>query len=386
MDIADLIPDKGQRRELYCDSCKASMDLIFESFAETLLGVRIAIANLPYLGCPVCGARYLTENSAFAIVELHRQATEKGSNGVQVVRNKKQADFSFTEVPFLVDADDYYYIPGLYRSFDMGFLTPLFFNRTVLSKFDTLPGYHVRFASQSYGSIEMADDMIAFGINRHGKLVMWLGDVAKLPLAEQYYLRSENVPSDHSIGSEFYDGQISCIFTEPPAEAILLQARSSLAKAFEIAFGRPLFHLDDQLVDTIARLAPPVVDTEKERRHVFDSLNRIFVESLDNAGLEKLVKALNLTPASTGSLKRLQSIFETKIDKATVGAALSPYFVTYDLRIAYSHLTSARKRAELLDSSAARLGLARGAALDAVYAALVAQLTASTEKLAGLIQ
>lgn len=37
---------------------------------------------------------------------------------------------------------------------------------------------------------------------------MWLGDIARLPDAEQYYLRSENIDSDHSIGSEFYDGQI----------------------------------------------------------------------------------------------------------------------------------------------------------------------------------
>jgi hypothetical protein len=56
-------------------------------------------------------------------------------------------------------------------------------------------------ASTTYGTIYAS--IIAFGINKHGKLVMWLGDIAKLPESEQYYLRSENVASDHCKGSEF---------------------------------------------------------------------------------------------------------------------------------------------------------------------------------------
>jgi hypothetical protein len=362
------------------------MDLAFLSFAQIVSGVRIEISNLPHLDCPACGERYLTEGGVFAIVDLHRQAVTQGSDKVTINRKKRQADYEFTNVPFLIDADDYYYIPGLYRSFDLGFLTPLFFNETVLSKFDTLPGYSVRFASQSYGTIDMPSDYIPFGINRNGKVLMWLGDVAKLPLSEQYYLRSENVDSDHSIGSEFYDAQISCKFTDPPMEAVAIAARTAFAKAFEAAYSAELFHLDDELVSTIAALAPPVVDTEKERKHAFDSLNRIFVESMNNTGLEKLVNALRLKPASTGSLKRLQATLETKDASSAVAAALAPFFVIYDLRIAYSHLTSASRREELLDSSTDRLGLAKAAALDEIYRAVLTQLTTSMNTLKSLIE
>lgn len=210
LEISELIPKAGEVRRLYCDNCGSSMELSFRKYSENVSGVQIEISNFPQLRCPDCRNLCLPDRSILMIVELHRQAIAKGSDRVKINRNKKAVDYKFTAVPFLIDADDYYYIPGLFRSFDLGFLTPLFFNRTVLSKFDTLPGYKVRFASQSYGTIDMQESSISFGINRHGKIILWLGDVAKLPDTEQYYLRSENVPSDHAIGSEFYDGQIEC--------------------------------------------------------------------------------------------------------------------------------------------------------------------------------
>ena len=386
LNIADLIPKSGSVRTLYCDACKSSMDLTFAAFAEDVSGVHVEILGLPMLECPACDKHYLPDDSIFAVVELHRQALAKGSNVVRSARNKRRPDYKFTDVPFIFDSDDYYYIPGLQRPFDPGFLTPLFFDKTVLSKFDTLPNYEVRFASQSYGTIEMAEDQIPFGINRHGRVIMWLGDVAKLPESEQFYLRSGNVASDHSIGSEFYDGQISCIFTEPPMEAVAIKARSALAAAFDAAFSTKLFHLDDELVGTIASLAPPVVDTEKERKHTFDSLNRIFVESLNNGGLEKLLKRLAVKSSSNGSLKRLQAILESKDASDAVATALSPFFVVYDLRIAYSHLTSARKRKELLDTSAERLGVPPKASLDTLYRAVLAQLIESMNLLKRLLE
>ncbi len=362
------------------------MELSFPTFCKRVSGIQINIANMPHLHCTSCDKYYLPDRSIAMIVELHRQAVANISDVVNVNRNKKAVDYHFSDVPFLVDADDYYYIPGLYRQFDPGFLTPLYFNQRVLSKFDTMPGYSVRFASQSYGTIDMAENYISFGINRHGKVILWLGDVAKLPESEQFYLRSENVPSDHAIGSEFYDGQIECKFTDPPAEAIAITARSDLAKAFNADFGVKLYHLDDELVDTIANLTPPVVDTEKERKHIFDSLNRIFVESINNAKLEKLLKCLGVTARGDGSLKRLQAIMETKQPDGSMAAALSPFFVIYDLRVAYSHLTSTRRRGELLSSSSGRLRVAEDIALPDLYAVLIRDIIAGTQALRSVLK
>jgi hypothetical protein len=369
--LSDVFPKDGEVRRLYCDGCGQSMDLAFADFSEDVSGVEITIRGLPHLHCHRCDKYYLTDDSRFAIIRLHEEAIKKGSNKVSVTKQKRPVDFKFTDVPFLVDADDYRYIPGLYRQFDVGFLCPLYFNKEVLLKFDNSPKYEVRFASQSYGTVDMEEGYIPFGINRHGKVIIWLGDIAKLSESEQFYLRSENIESDHSIGSEFYDGQIECIFTEPPKEASIITGRTELDQAFEAHFKAKLYHLDKELIDTIAALTPPVVDTEKERKHIFDSLTRIFIESMDNAKLDRLLKGIGASSAGSGSLKRFQAALETIDSSGVVATALMPLYVLYDLRVAYSHLTSGSRRGELLSSAAERLGIRDGAGLSEIYGALM---------------
>lgn len=369
--LSEMFPKDGKVRRLYCDACGESMELTFTDFSEAVSGVKITIWGLPYLYCHRCDKYYLTDDARFAIIRLHEKAIEEGRNKVLVTKQKRPVDFKFTDVPFLVDADDYRYIPGLYRQFDMGFLCPLYFNKEVLLKFDNSPKYEVRFASQSYGTVDMEEGYIPFGINRRGKVIMWLGDIAKLSESEQFYLRSENIESDHSIGSEFYDGQIECIFTKPPKEASIITGRTKLDRAFEAHFKGKLYHLDKELIDTIAGLTPPVVDTEKERKHTFDSLTRIFIESMDNANLEKLLKSISASSAGSGSLKRFQAALETINSSGAVATALLSLYVLYDLRVAYSHLTSASRRDELLSSAAERLGIRHGAGLSEIYGALI---------------
>lgn len=381
MNLADIFPKDGRPQRLYCETCGSSMDLGFDDFSELVSGVQIDIRDLPFLHCHKCESRTLPDKSRVAIIQLHKQAVEKLSDKVTVRRSKITDDFGFSKVPFLMDADDYFYIPGLYREHDVGFLTPIFFNKAVLTKYDNSPNYSVRFASPTYGDIDAEGFAIPFGINRFGKVIMWLGDISKLPEAEQYYLRSENVASDHSMGSEFYDAQIECEFTKPPKERLVIGQRSNFLDAFEKKFGVRISHLDTELVETITALAPPLLDTEKERRHTFDSLNRIFIESLDNAGLEKLIKSLGTTSAGSGSLKRLQAVLETVDATGAVSTLLSPFYVLYDLRIAYTHALSARKKADLIDASATRLGLAPDFDLPTVYDELLKRIAASLKDL-----
>ena len=87
-------------------------------------------------------------------------------------RRKHTEKFHFTDVPFRYDPDDYFYLPGLYRSSNQGFLQPVFFKRGVLLKYDNAPGYRVKFASTTYGQIDTECTGTSFGINRHGNVVM----------------------------------------------------------------------------------------------------------------------------------------------------------------------------------------------------------------------
>lgn len=382
MNVADLFPPSGKMQRIYCDKCSSHLDLSFSDFEDDVSGVHISLSGLPVLVCPSCSSTYLPDRSRFAVIELHRQAVAKKSNRVTATRNRTARNFGFTNVPFQYDSDDYNYIPGLTREFDEGFLTPVFFNKEVLIKYDVHPSYRATFASRTYGSIRQGNDFdIPFGINRNGRLVMWLGDIARLPENEQFYLRSENVPSDHSIGSEFYDGQIEAKFTDRPPEDQLFEQRSLLLEACFSRFGEKLAHLENEVLDLAISIRRPVVDTPAERRNVADALNKVYLESLDNTALERVLVKLGQNAAKLGSLKRLQKLAETIAPAEDIAGAMSPLYVLYDLRVAYSHLGSEEGQEEKLRFVRERLGLADGADLFAIYDTLVPALKGAFAKL-----
>lgn len=386
MDIKDIFPAGGQPQRNYCDSCNGHLDLAYTDFEEVVSDVDIRVYGLPVLRCPACIKDHLPDRSRFLIIDSHEKCTKNGTPEFVANRRKIEKDFGFSTVPFLYDPDDYFYIPGLQRPWDEGFLTPVFFKRGVLLKYDNAPGYRVRFASTTYGDIDTGSTSISFGINRHGNVVMWLGDIAKLPVDEQYYLRSENLPSDHSVGSEFYDGQIECVFTERAREDELFRRRSDFIEACFLRFGKKVAHLDAEVMELALSFNGPVVDTDKERRHVADTLNKLYIESFDNGALGDVMSSLGGDPKKLGSLKRLQRLLELAEPESDVATLLSPLYVLYDLRVAYSHLTSATTSQEILKKVTDRLDLAENANLSSIYLELVSRLLATFEALTVLVE
>lgn len=384
--IKDLIPKAGFVQRNYCDDCRTLLDLEFSRYDEGISGVHIQIDGLPVLRCSTCNKDHLPDLSRLALIDCHKRAVEAGSAVFACVRKKRTHEFKFAKVPFLYDPDDYFYIPGLHRPFDVGFLTPVFFKREVLLKYDNSPSYRVQFASTTYGTIYTGEEYISFGINKNGLVVMWLGDIAKMPESEQYYLRSENVASDHSIGSEFYEGQIECVFTEVSREDRLFKARSAFIEANFKRFAKKIAHLDDEVMNLALAFNGPVVDTEKERRHVADTLNKIYIESFDNAALEDVLKSLGGDAKNLGSLKRLQGVLERALPNEDINSLLSPLYVLYDLRVAYSHLTSAERQREVLQTVVDRLGIDVSVGLTDLYNRLIEALIATFERLTELVK
>ncbi|EGR1767566.1 YgiT-type zinc finger protein [Vibrio parahaemolyticus] len=387
MKITDFFPEQGQVQRLYCDECQGHLDLVFTDFHELVTGVNIEIKGLPMLHCDSCDKSFFPDDSRFSLVYLHEQAFKKSNNSVTVIRNKTNQDFGFGVVPFIYDSDDYKYIPGLKRPWNDGFLTPVFFSKDVLLKYDSSPTYRLSFASTTYGEILSGDDFsIPFGINKNGKVIMWLGDIARLPDAEQYYLRSENIESDHSIGSEFYDGQIECIFTDPSKEDTLFKSRSVFLEACFNKFGRKIAHLDSEVFDLSVSFNTPVVDTEKERRHVADTLNKIYLESFDNKALGDVIVELGGDPQNLGSIKRLQKMIELSCSDVDIFALMSPFYILYDLRVVYSHIGSKESEQKKLDSVIERLELDANSGLMEIYPSLVEKLGESYERLTELFK
>jgi hypothetical protein len=384
LNIGDVYPAKGHVQGLTCDACKGPLDLVFDDFDEQISGVDILIVGLPLLRCVKCGRDHLPDNSRFAIIKLHEEAVARSSPRVKVTRRESSVKFKFTPIEFIYSADDYRYFPGLERPWDQGFLTPVFFNKTVLLKYDASPDYEVKFASTTYGTIYGDEFYISFGINRNGKVIMWLGDLAKLQESEQYYLRSENVPSDHSIASEFYDGQIDVQFTDRTAEDELFGLRSEFIAAASKKLGVKIAHLDEEVISVSVGFNPPLFDTPKERRHVADTLNKIYVESWDNAALGKAITNNGGNPKGLGSLKRLQIVLEGLFPGVDVASLLSPLYVLYDFRVASSHLTSDKTANETLKKVTDRLALPEESDLQTIYSRLIQNLLRSFEALVAL--
>lgn len=384
MKLSEIYPDKGKIQRIYCDQCGRHMILSYSDFIELIEDVHITIEGLPVLLCVKCQQHYLPDRSRLAIIYSFEQAFKRKQQVVKVKRKKPNENFGFTDVPFIYDSDDYYYIPGLIREHDPGFLTPVFFNISVLLKFDNSPEYRSSFASKTYGEIRRGDNYsIPFGINENGKVIMWLGDIATLPQNEQYYLRSENIESDHMIGSEFYDGQIECIFTELSPEDKLIKNRSEFHESAYKKFGHRLTHLDNETLSIIEHLTPPVVETKKEIHHILDLLNKINIESLNNTIIGNLLKERGINPDKLRELKRLQKLFEHELPNQNVADIISPFFVLYDLRVGYSHLTSKEKNDEILSLAFERLGFKeKPANFNKIYTQLIKALTQSYMQLA----
>lgn len=378
--------DKHQ--SLNCDVCGHWLRLTLGSFEIEADGVKVDVQGMPVLGCPDCSAHYLPARSKGAILHHVEEAKRQGQNRVTVWRKPEaeQRRFRFCKkVEFIYDATDYDYLPGLQRPWDEGFLTPVFFNKSVLVKYRYHPSYVVELGSNSYGSIYKDQEHItAFGINRNGKVIIWLGDVDQMELAEQHYLRSENVPSDHDIGSDYYLGQIEAVFTEYSKERGLFHLRMGLAQRAFREYGLKLNQYDPEVIEVMAEVIRPVTWSEKEVRGVVEALNKVIVESLNNDGLRKCITSLE--PAT-----KFNGMKGLKLMEKWAGAAygvdapriMKPFFVLYDFRIVAAHLISADSAEKILASCYERMDIAEGSRiLESLYDAVIDGLIASYAELA----
>jgi hypothetical protein len=181
-----------------------------------------------------------------------------------------------------------------------------------------------------------------------------------LPDEEKYYLRSENIESDHDIQSEFYDAQIDVQFSEPSPLIDSFHQRKNLNELILERFGFDLYTLHGEISKTLENLDRPVFWEEKNVSPFIESLNRIFVESINSKELKKYLK-LNHPEVDTSQLKGLklfQKWIETCLDTDQFESLMLPFFVLYDFRIISSHLIDDGKKNETKQSICDRLEIA----------------------------
>ncbi|HAX89640.1 MAG TPA: hypothetical protein DCY91_26135 [Cyanobacteria bacterium UBA11370] len=211
---------------------------------------------------------------------------------------------------------------------------------------------------------------------------MWLGDIDKLPLNEQHYLRSENVDSDHDLYSEFYESQIEVQFSNPSPENSLFHARSETNQLCQKERQGYLHTFEGEISKVIENLDRPIFWQEKHTGSVIEALNRVMVESLDTQFFKRELKDLCSKDElkGIGSLKLFGKWIEKVLKRPDFADIVLPFYVLYDFRVLSSHLISDSKRKETFRSINQRLGLAEdNANYKLIYDELISKLKESYE-------
>lgn len=256
----------------------------------------------------------------------------------------------FDDLGFDYDPLDYYFIPGLYRNFDRGYLTPVFFDREVLLHYNNHPDYSVKLTSFSSGNIYQKGERVfswGFGMNRSGLLFMWLGDLDKDFDEEnerdmKRFLAS-NVASDHDIVSKFYFSQIPFTvqdaFQESDNESKVFSLKTQFDERIKKDFGFDIAKIDIERLAEYYR--PPILEDREKILYAYLSLTKYLIESLQIEGLKRLLIEWGVSPKdlkNLGSLKVFERFISAVLQLPDERSIMTPLYVLYDLRVLQGHL------------------------------------------------
>jgi len=379
MNLEDINSD--EYKDLHCTKCSDWLKIEIKEFDETIEGIHIYFDKLPFLVCPTCSEVYFPFRTKILLRGIIEEAKRRCVNRHKGTRreNASKQKYNFCKkVDFDYDSSDYDYIPGLIRPWRDGAITPVFFDRKVLQKFQTDPDYSVTLGSNTYGTIYHPHGFISFGINRNNRVIFWLYDLDKLPENEQYYLKSFNIPSDHDLGSDFYKAQIEVEYGELSNEKKLFEKMKSLNKNCQENTGIQIFRNIDE--DKIEKVIRPIYWNEDNLSPVINSLNQICTESINVSDIKTDIekKESSFDISGLKGLKLLQKWLQVIFKEIDAENIMKPFFVLYDLRKVFHHDTGNEKQ-EILKSCYDRMKIPSDKGLESLYDALIKELTNSID-------
>lgn len=355
-----------ENSELKC-KCGGKRHLTYYAKPVTLdNGRNVYITDIPVLKCSTCHDLYQIEQVEKLVHYFANKcipdAVSECSFSHVTKRCINNAQYIASKVDFIFDKSDYQFIPGLWRETNNGFLTPVFFNIEVLIKYIYHPNYGLDIAANTAGYIynDNKEHLISFGINENNRAFMWLGDICELPIEEQYYLRSENIPSDHSIASEFYESQIDCVWAEASKEKELLKKRVDFNEKVLKQYGFMIAQLDVETVRLAPKIQKLIINTEEAFADLIIPLNELFVEAINLKSIKAQLRSLKDKDKDKDNIRELKAFQQWLIENTNgidIKKEIAPLFVLYDLRVVVAHLRSDRSKEEILKSCCERLGL-----------------------------
>lgn len=261
-----------------------------------------------------------------------------------------------------------------------GFLTPVYFNRELLTRYLYDSRFSCDFASETYGTVFGPEFYISFGVNRNGTVFAWLGDLEKLPFREKLYWLVENKEPEGEIESQFFDAQINAELTSPPAIIECLNDLSKLNSEFHQKFGVHLYHdrSIEERIDETRRYKRLILNNEDDLKRFVSELNEIINENTNNVEVRKFLRKEGIAfDSGLKGNKLLQLVYENTLgDRDNL---IAPFYYLYDLRLWADHSTGNK----YLTSVSQKLGVPSDSysnILDALVSKLHASIKAIKEK------
>lgn len=269
--------------------------------------------------------------------------------------NSRKRFKRYRHLGFVYDPRDYYLIPCIYREWDEGFLTPVFFDKDLLVYYNGHPDYSVILYSFSSGNIYHKGNPMfntGFGINRSGKIFKWLGDLNddfKSPKMKPHLMRfqASNIKSDHDIVSKFYFSQNPFSFDD------VFQYSDNERKLFELKnrFDKKVLLDNDVILSKIdishleEYYKHPILEEQGQIFEAYLSLTKFLIETLQTGEITKSLRSVGLGKSDfekdgkkLGNLKLFELFLKHILKRENSYELMTPFFVLYDLRLLHGHL------------------------------------------------
>ncbi|MBU3227794.1 hypothetical protein [Clostridium algidicarnis] len=368
-----------------CPKCGMPMEITLLPVLVEIVDMKLNFEELHVLECIDCCFICLPKYSKEIIGGCYQNVIERGEKIGVFSRKGYRKKFNYCiEQNFLYDHNDFYNIPGL--SYDdehsvEGFLTPVYFTKKVLLYFMQDPDYKVNLYAETYGEFRLKNEWsIPFGINRNDKVVFWLGDLSYLDEMTLSIMKPHNVESDHKIvASEFYAGQMCCIWSHPNREIRICEQKNKLFDALNKTYEVSLFHLNDEIKQQKEKYVKPIIITEKTIEPTINMLHKVLIEGVNMPELRKLYFKIVEIPDKKyeewGSIKFYEVLLKNIISgNDDVKNIISPLYLLNDFRQYYDHLLSEKVKEKKCKNIIQSLGIESFDEMERIYDELLKKL------------
>lgn len=270
-----------------CGNCGAWLTVELRAHSVTTGNVKVSWDSAPYLKCKSCGhaepTRFVDSKSRGAAMEARRLG-----QGAVALKLEDRRFGLCVDAKFQYSSLDWEAIPAVRQS-DLepeGYYVPVFFEAKVLAKYMMHEEYPMNYFDAG-GRIRFSNGFsLEYGINRNGKVLCWLGDLDKIPEKERYYLRSENIPSDHDVVSGLYLQSRLDFPAGKTREQELTKATRELVAVSRKTLGRDLHMHSRETIKISQSLARPVI-WDRTLMLPINDLFKVCVESFEIKFLRK---------------------------------------------------------------------------------------------------